>query len=186
MSTRKENTIYVHVLNWYDETLILPAIVAVQAFRAVPRPYTAPEIRPDASGVDNNLWDHLLRTYVENGLVDYDGLRRDHLFKIYLQQLSHARPEQLDGDAGRLALLCNAYNAFVIGGVIAHDVKRSVLDYKSGETGFFDLAEHILAGETISLNHLEHVQEIRIQADEEINDMEMKIWVSLAGMNNQS
>lgn len=138
-------------------SFIMPIGVAVWAFRSIPEPFTYPEINPDVSGVDQQLWDHLLRTYVANGLIDYDGLKRTHLFKTYIQQLASAQPEKLPDDDHRLAFLCNAYNAFVINGVLVHKVDSSVLDYKSaGGVGFFDVPEHILAGKTIDLNYLEH------------------------------
>ncbi len=138
-------------------TFVMPIGVAVSAFRTLPKPLTYPEVKPDVSGVDQQLWNHLLQTYVADGLIDYDGLRRTHLFKTYLAQLAAAQPEKLPDDAHRLAFLCNAYNAFVINGVLIHKIDGSVLDYKSrDDTGFFDLSEHILAGKTISLNFLEH------------------------------
>ena len=68
--------------------------------------------------LDHALWDYLLKSYVENGLVDYDGISRDHSFRIYLRQLSEAESEKLTTSVDQLALLCNAYNAFVINGVI--------------------------------------------------------------------
>ena len=138
-------------------SFIMPIAVAVWAFRGLPQPYTYPEIEPDVSGVDQELWDHLLRTYVANGLIDYEGLKRTHLFKTYVSQLANAQPEKLPDDQHRLAFLCNAYNAFVINGVLIHKIDGSVLDYKDASgTGFFDVSEHILAGKTIDLNYLEH------------------------------
>ncbi|MEQ8835342.1 MAG: DUF547 domain-containing protein [Lacipirellulaceae bacterium] len=147
---------------------VMPVAVAVAAFRSLPKPYTYAEIKPDSSGVDNQLWDQLLRNYVANGLVDYDGLKRDHHFEIYLKQLAKAQPEKLASDAERLALHCNAYNAFVINGVIIHKVKNNVLTDvvdqqdldgdgdREEDNVFFDHQEHIFGGKTISLNHLEH------------------------------
>jgi len=136
---------------------VMPVAVAVLAFQNLPQPYTYPEIKPDASGVDQQLWDYLLRTYVADGLIDYDGIRRTHLFKTYLAQLATAQPEKLPDDQHRLALLCNAYNAFVINGVLVHKINGSVLDYKNtAGQGFFDVPEHILAGKTVDLNYLEH------------------------------
>jgi hypothetical protein len=139
-------------------SFLMPVAVALWAFKAVPQPFTYPEIKPDVSGVDQGLWDQLLRNYVASGLIDYEGLRRDHLFKTYITQLAAAQPEKLPDDDHRLAFYCNAYNAFVIDGVINHKIHRSVLDVKdsAGKDIFFELQEHILAGETISLNHLEH------------------------------
>lgn len=133
----------------------VPLFVAWSAFSEV-GPTTKPVASPDASGVDHNLWDYLLKAYVENGLVDYEGMKRDHLFRTYLQQLGQCDLSKITTSSDRLATLCNAYNAFVINGVITHDIKDNVLNYKVGETGFFDLKEHIFAGETVSLNHIEH------------------------------
>lgn len=133
----------------------VPLFVAWSAFSEV-GPTTKPVASPDASGVDHNLWDYLLKAYVENGLVDYEGMKRDHLFRTYLQQLGQCDLSKITTSSDRLATLCNAYNAFVINGVITHDIKDNVLNYQVGETGFFDLKEHIFAGETVSLNHIEH------------------------------
>ncbi len=138
-------------------SFLMPVAVAVWAFRGLPQPYTYPEITPDVSGVDQQLWDYLLRTYVADGLIDYDGLKRNHLFKTYLAQLASAQPEKLPDDQHRLAFLCNAYNAFVINGVLIHKINTGVLDYKNAQgKGFFDVAEHLLAGKTVDLNSLEH------------------------------
>lgn len=106
------------------------------------------------------MFDYLLRTYVENGLVDYKGISRDYLFPAYLKQLAAAKPNQLATEDERLALHCNAYNAFVISGVISHKIHqngKNVLQYYPEDgTGFFDIVEHVFANKTISLNHLQH------------------------------
>ncbi|MBT3379025.1 MAG: DUF547 domain-containing protein [Lentisphaerae bacterium] len=135
----------------------VPIFVGVLAFQSLKGPHSKPTPTPDVSGVDNAVWDYLLKTYVEHGLVDYDGLERDHLFRTYLAQLGQATPKKLPSDNARLALLCNAYNAFVMAGVINHEIRDTVITYKSvDELGFFDLKEHIFAGETLSLNQVEH------------------------------
>lgn len=136
-------------------SFIVPVVVAVKAFEQV-RVTTKPTPAPDASGVDHNLWDYLLKSYVENGLIDYDAMKRDHLFRTYVRQLSEANPDQLSSDEAKLAFYCNAYNAFVINGVITHKIQTSVMDYDVDGTGFFDLPEHLLSGKTLSLNELEH------------------------------
>lgn len=145
-------------------SFIVPLFVAVRAFDSV-GPTTKPEPTPDASGVDNALWDYLLKSYVENGLIDYDAMGRDHVFRTYLKQLGGAEPEKLATDDERLALLCNAYNAFVVNGVITHKIRDSVNGYIENDTGFFDLKEHIFANETLSLNDIEHGM-IREEYDE--------------------
>ncbi len=136
-------------------SFLVPLVVAARAFYEV-RLATRPTPAPDASGVDHALWDDLLKTYVENGLVDYDGLSRDYLFRTYLRQLSAADPSKLETTSQKLALHCNAYNAFVINGVIVHKISDSVRPFEVEGVNFFDLKEHIYCGRTISLNHLEH------------------------------
>jgi len=136
-------------------SFIVPLVVAGKAFHEL-KLATKPVPHPDASGVDHALWDYLLKSYVADGSVDYDGLRRDYLFRTYLRQLSDAEPDKLTTAADELALLCNAYNAFVMDGVITHKITGSVMNYKGGDKGFFDIEEHIFCGETMSLNHLEH------------------------------
>jgi len=133
----------------------VPLVVAVAAFRDI-NPTTKPTPAPDASGVDHNLWDYLLQSYVANELIDYDGMGKDYLFRTYLKQLGECDLSKLTTTSDRLALMCNAYNAFVVNGVITHKVDQSVLDFDQDGTGFFDVKEHILGGTTISLNHLEH------------------------------
>ena len=72
-----------------------------------------------------------------------------------MQQLGSCDPEALASEDEKLALACNAYNAFVMNGVISHKITDSVDGFTVDGTGFFDLKEHIYAGETISLNDLE-------------------------------
>ncbi len=136
-------------------SLIVPLFVGYKAFDKV-RPTVRPKLNPDVSGVSNGVWDYLLKQYVENGLVDYKGLKKDYLFAEYLKELGAAQPEKLPSDQHRLALMCNAYNAFVINGVISHKIPPNVNEFSSNEVGFFDIKEHIFAGRTISLNELEH------------------------------
>ena len=156
METSEKQKSYYGPFFWIAAvSFIVPLFVAVRAFDSV-GPTTKPEPAPDASGVDNALWDYLLKSYVENGLIDYDAMGRDHVFRTYLKQLGGAEPDKLATDDERLALLCNAYNAFVVNGVITHKIRDSVNDYIENDTGFFDLKEHIFANETLSLNDLEH------------------------------
>lgn len=136
-------------------SFIVPLVVAFKALQSVPVT-TKPASHPDVSGVDHALWDYLLKTYVENGLVDYDGMARDYLFRTYLRQLARAEPEKLATPEDRLALLVNAYNAFVIDGVISHKIRHSVMDYQRDDKGFFDIEEHIFSSRTVSLNTIEH------------------------------
>lgn len=136
-------------------SLCVPFVVAYTGFEAV-RPSTKPTPHPDASGVDHALWDYLLKSYVSEGLVDYDAMGRDYLFRTYIRQLAECNPDALTEEPERLALLINAYNAFVIHGVITHKIGDTVMNFKSQDLEFFDVPEHVLAGRTMSLNHIEH------------------------------
>jgi hypothetical protein len=133
----------------------VPVVVAAKAFQEV-RLTSRPAPQPDASGVDHKIWDYLLKSYVDEGLVDYDAMSRDYLFRTYLRQLAEAEPQKLTTRTDQLALLCNAYNAFVIDGVIRHRITDSVMEYEQNGEGFFDIKEHVFAGSTLSLNQLEH------------------------------
>ena len=158
MTTPKSEKSYYGPFFWIAAvSFIVPIFVAVRAFDHIGAT-AGPTPVPDASGVDHALWDYALKTYVANGLVDYDGIAKDQTFRTYLRQLGAARPEELATDGERLALLCNAYNAFVIDGVITHKIRDSVNNYSDPVTkaGFFDISEHILANTTLSLNEIEH------------------------------
>lgn len=138
-------------------SFIVPIFVAVRAFDhtgAVP----GPTPNPDVSGVDHALWDYVLKTYVSGGLFDYDGIAGNQAFRTYIRQLGGAQPDKLATDDERLALLCNAYNAFVVSGVIRHEIRDSVNNYSdsASKLGFFDVKEHIFANQTVSLNEIEH------------------------------
>ena len=136
-------------------SFIVPLFVGYKAFESA-KPATKPTPVLDASGVSNEIWDYLLKTYVANGLVDYDGMRKDHLFAEYLRQIGSADPDKLPSDNHRLALMCNAYNALVINGVILHKKPTQAVAVEVNGVKFFDIKEHIFAGKTISLNDLEH------------------------------
>lgn len=133
----------------------VPLFVGWKAFENL-QPTTKPTPQLDVSGVDNGTWDYLLRSYVGYGRVDYDGIKKDYLFREYLRQIAGAKPEALSSNDERLALACNAYNALVIDGIVKHEITDSCLNFQIDEKGFFDVQEHVFAGKTISLNNLEH------------------------------
>ena len=128
---RTENTYYGPYFWIAISSFLVPLFVAYSAFDKL-TPTSKPSPQPDASGVDQHVWDYLLRRYVDNGLVDYEGFSRDYLFATYLRQLAGCDPSALASDDERLALYCNAYNALVIDGVIRHKIHRNeknVLQY---------------------------------------------------------
>ena len=96
------------------------------------------------------------KAYVADGLIDYEGMKQDHLFREYIRNLDSAEPDRLKTDAERLALMSNAYKRFCDQRSDNAQDQCSVMDYSKNEKGFFDVREHILAGKTLSLNELEH------------------------------
>jgi hypothetical protein len=82
-------------------------------------PRAAPQENVRSSGYSDRDWAWVLRTYVRDGLVDYDGLARN---RIALDQYTAliarvgptATPEQFPSAAERTAYWINAYNALVL------------------------------------------------------------------------
>ena len=158
-------------------SFIVPLFVGWKAFENA-QATTKPEVQLDASGVDHKVWDYLLKNYVKGGLVDYDGMKKNYLFRDYIRQIGSCQPDRLETEDAKLALACNAYNALVIDGVITYKIKDSVMDHKFDESGkevhvdpeakpkegeekeklsdFFGTKVHYYAGKTIALNDLEH------------------------------
>lgn len=136
-------------------SFIVPLFVGWKAYENL-KPTTKPIPQVDASGVDNNIWDYLLKSYVSSGLVDYDGMKKDYLFREYIRELGACNPDALQTRDEQLALYCNAYNAFVINGVINHKITDSVDGFDVNGVGFFDSKEHIFGNKTMSLNNIEH------------------------------
>ncbi|MCR4343498.1 MAG: DUF547 domain-containing protein, partial [Candidatus Scalindua sp.] len=88
-------------------------------------------IKVSASERDNpgSIFDGLLGRYVsEEGLVDYKGLKNDNGIKKYIEYLSNTDPRSLPSDKHRMAFWINAYNAFVIKGVLDEYPIKSVRD----------------------------------------------------------
>nr|WP_243436149.1 DUF547 domain-containing protein [Acanthopleuribacter pedis] len=106
---------------------------------------------------DPRLWDVFLKEVVtDGGLVDYQraaGPARQHL-NAYLAEVARATPAQFPDEAARLAFLINAYNAFVIQGVLQHRPIQSVED-AGPLRQFFRERAYLLAGRKVSLHGLE-------------------------------
>ena len=136
-------------------SFIVPLFVGWYAFQKL-QPTEKPKRQVDASGVDHKIWDYLLKSYVSEGLVDYEGIKKDYLFWDYVRDIGQCNPDALETEDEKLALACNAYNASVIHGVINHKITDSVMDHEFGGKGFFDVVEHLYAGKTVSLNDIEH------------------------------
>ncbi|MDR4499563.1 MAG: DUF547 domain-containing protein [Candidatus Scalindua sp.] len=103
------------------------------------------------------LFDTVLNRYVsENGLVDYKGLKEDDEFEKYIEYLSHTDPDDLPSDTHRLAFWINAYNAFVLQGVLEEYPIKSVLDAGWIPHSFFKRKNFETKNGKITLQELEN------------------------------
>jgi uncharacterized membrane protein YdjX (TVP38/TMEM64 family) len=123
-----------------------------------PAPVSSAEAYAFAPGVasfDHSRFDALLRTHVDaEGLVDYAGLKGAHAeLDAYIGSLAAAPFENLARDE-KLALLINAYNAFTLRLVLDHWPLASIRDIPTEQR--WDARRWRLAGETLSLNQIEH------------------------------
>ena len=85
----------------------------------------------NVSGNDNpdSVFDGVLKRYVsKDGLVNYKELKEDKEFNRYIEYLSTADTDKLPSNDHRLAFWINAYNAFVLKGVLDEYPIKSVLD----------------------------------------------------------
>ena len=101
--------------------------------------------------VDHTPWDTLLRHDVEQGRVDYEGLKseRDTLDR-YVASLAQANPASWSRQ-DQLAFWINAYNAVVVQAVLDRYPLKSVRQIK----GFFDGLRYRIAGRDLTLNEIE-------------------------------
>ena len=113
-----------------------------------------------AADFDHSKFDHILKTYVDTrGLVDYNGIASDEVFHKYMRSLEIAKADALSRD-GQLAFWINAYNAVTIDKVIKWKPKKSVRETLIPgvwtSTKFFTTRQHIVAGQQVSQDDIEH------------------------------
>ena len=116
-------------------------------------------ITVSASGNDdpNSLLDSVLGRYIsKDGLVDYKGLKKNKDFMKYIEYLSHTDPDKLPSDKHRLAFWINAYNAFVLKGVLEEYPIKSVLDVGWLPHSFFKRKEFETKQGKITLREIEN------------------------------
>jgi len=101
--------------------------------------------------VDHGAWDRLLRQYVHDGLVDYEGLKDEQqVLEEYLERIADVHIEHVPSAAHQLAFWVNAYNAYVINGVLDRYPLRSVRTV----SGFFKSLRYPVGGEELTLDHM--------------------------------
>ena len=128
-----------------------------------PAPSTAPESESEPAprtavgpSMDVAAWQALLDDFVtEDGGFRYAALRGDETRRAQLAEVvaavGSADPSAYADDA-KLAFYINAYNALTVSAVVERWPLESVMRIE----GFFDRIEHRVAGESMTLNHLEN------------------------------
>jgi hypothetical protein len=115
----------------------------------------AQAVAPDHSGFST-----LLSRHVRDGLVDYDAFRNAPEFARYLALLAATDPARLPR-AEQLAFWINAYNAYTIAQINAHDERQSIKNInkslgflKTG--GAWSEPMAVVGGTRLTLDQIEH------------------------------
>ncbi len=109
----------------------------------------------------HDLFDAVLQTYVDgSGRVDYTGLKSDRgPLDAYIDSLGRisprSNPDRFPAPQHELAYWINAYNAFVLKGVIDAYPVVTVMDIEE-ESGFFSKIYFLAGGEKLTLDQVEH------------------------------
>lgn len=94
--------------------------------------------------------DAFFKQYVNDGRVDYAGIKEAGAAQPLVDQIAAIELSGLTGDE-RKAFLINAYNILVIDQAVKSYPLKSVLD----QGGFFDGNKHTVGGKQLTLNQLE-------------------------------
>lgn len=115
-----------------------------------------------AETFNHTEFDRILRTYVQNGKVDYRNILHQEkgTLQNYLDAIAAANPETLVDENERLAFWINAYNAFTIMGVLEQYPTETIRPSRLGlipDNSFFRDTKYPVHGELISVDDIEHV-----------------------------
>ncbi|MFQ5962740.1 MAG: DUF547 domain-containing protein [Candidatus Scalinduaceae bacterium] len=115
------------------------------------------KVYADGKNDPNSIFDGVLNRHVlKDGLVNYKGLKKDKEFKKYIEYLSNTDPDTLPTDRHRFAFWINAYNAFVLKGVLEEYPIKSVLDVSWIPHSFFIRKKFKTTHGNITLRTLEN------------------------------
>ena len=140
----------------------LPLVLTMLLFACAPRAKvadgvvaTAMQAPPGDAVFDHSAWARVLSASADPaaGRVDYDAVAAHRAdLDAYVAQLATADLVRMSADA-RKATLINAYNAFTLVLIVEQTPRpASIRDLDKP----WDTARWVLAGETVSLNHIEH------------------------------
>lgn len=107
--------------------------------------------------LDHARYGVVLERFVDrSGMVNYTALQNDPAdLEAYVAELGAVTPASFDAwdEAEQIAFLLNAYNALTLASIIEHKpLKASIRDI----LGVWKLNRHQVAGQAMTLDHLEH------------------------------
>ncbi len=112
-----------------------------------------------ANAFDHSKFDMILKSYVNNGFVEYTKLNENKVdlakFRTYLNELNSAKISKLENNE-KLAFWINAYNAYTIELILTHLPVKSIKKIGNLINGPWDQNICKVGGETYTLNHIEH------------------------------
>lgn len=131
---------------------ILTAVACLLLSAPAPSPAEVQDI--------HTIWSNLLDKHVENGVVDYQGMKADEAtLDAYLEILDATDPATLPENK-RLALYINAYNSYTVKLILNHFEKGSPPESIKDIGGFFSGPWKIefcrIGGEIYTLDEIEH------------------------------
>ena len=104
-----------------------------------------------ASADLHGKFDAVLQQHVQDGLVDYAGIREDARFDDYLAQIKNVDVQSLGDDQAILAFWINAYNALAIQGILEGRSPGSLF----GRYRYFIASKYQVGGRELNLYDLE-------------------------------
>jgi len=128
---------------------------------APPEHLVIPRASTAAVWFDMKPLDRLSERYVDEvGMVDYEGLKKDHKdLDAFLRQVAEISPNNniatFSSEEEALAYWINAYNAWMMKAVIDAYPTESVNDIGE-DPGVFDVEDKTCGGDDLSLNNIEN------------------------------
>jgi len=115
-------------------------------------------VSPSWSGktVDHSLYGELLGKYVKDGVVDYQGFKKEEgKLDQYLNLLDQRNPDELPRNE-QLAFYINAYNAYTIKLILKNYPVDSIKDIGGWFTGPWKIRFCKIGGKAFTLDEIEH------------------------------
>jgi hypothetical protein len=115
-------------------------------------------VSPSWSGKtgDHSLYGELLGKYVKDGVVDYQGFKKEEgKLDQYLNLLDQTNPDELPRNE-QLAFYINAYNAYTIKLILKNYPVDSIKDIGGWFTGPWKIRFSKIGGKAFTLDEIEH------------------------------